>query len=169
MSYYKSLTNPNYLNNKININDALPVMKTNAERIGQLLLKMNEYEKQYYMYFLDGDNWKERETWKCNSAVWRFDFQCSYDMFCAVKYKDCIVQLADEIIIISPYDISKKIDAILKSKNFTMTKLVYQSASMNYRTVAVLSHMVREKKNIQKGTWYYISELEMEGYELGNK
>ncbi len=122
----------------------------------------------YYIYFLDGDNWGQLDIWKNNTFVWKYDFQTSYDFFCIPKYKDCIVQWSDEFIIISAVDIQKKLDQVIDSKPFTMTKLKYKSDYMTFQTVARLSNLVRNKKEILKGVWYQIENKELEVKDSGN-
>lgn len=160
--YYASITHPEFLDYKIRMVDALPVMKKNRHTLKTVLTCLNAVGKPYYLYFLDGDQWGMRDAWQTKTFVDRYDFQFSYDLFSCVKFKDCAAQWADEYILISPVKINHKIDQIIRSRNFTMTKLVHRSNSMSYETIVKLSHIVRAKKNIKRGIWYDITIEDME-------
>ncbi len=164
--FYSSITNPKYLQYELLPNDALPVIKTNADLIEQVLEYFNSLDKAYFVYFLDGDHWGQRNEWKNNGFVFRYDFQISNEFFQMVQYKDCIFKWADEFVIISPHDIRVDIDEILKKKDFTMTKLEHHSKIITFLTVAKLSRMVRKKKEIQRGIWYSITTEELETYKI---
>ncbi len=167
--YYETLTRPNYLKFKIRPEDALPVLKTNSDFMDNILECFNSKNKHYFLYFLDGDYWKEQDIWKNNRFIWKVDFQISYDFFEISPFKDGIAQWVDEFILVSPYDISDQIDKVLSSKNFTMTKLIYSSDQMSFKTIALLSRIVRKKKELARGIWYPITTYELEEFYNGNQ
>lgn len=160
--FYPSVTNPNYLQFELMPNDALPVLKTNSGVIEQVLEYFNSLNAEYYIYFLDGDGWGQRDIWKSNTFVDRYDFELSNEFFQLPFFKDCIFQWVDEFIIINPWDVSEAVDQVLYQKDYTMTKLRYCGRHMTFKTVAKLSHLVREKKNVQRGVWYLIQSEELE-------
>lgn len=160
-AYYESVTAPKYLDFKIALGDSIAVLKMNSDLIQEIMHRFNNQRNEYFLYFLDGDEWGKREAWLNNTSVRKFDFETAYDFFKLVQYKDCIAQWADEFIIISEEDIASQIDAVLATKPFTMTKLQYRSRVMSFSTVARMSVLVREYKKRCKGAWYHINAEEM--------
>ncbi len=53
-SYYHSLTKPPYLDEELNLNDAIPVMKKNTESLSKVLSIMNDRKKKNVLYLLFG-------------------------------------------------------------------------------------------------------------------
>lgn len=140
----------------------------NSELIQEILCIFNSQRREYFLYFLDGDEWGKRDTWLNNTSVRKFDFETAYEFFELVRYKDCVAQWADEFIIISEEDITSQIDAVLAKKPFTMTKLQYRAQEMSFSTVARMSVLVREYKKRCKGAWYQINKEEIEMVQNGN-
>ncbi len=163
--FYLSVTKPRYLQYELMPNDALPVLKTNVDLIEQVLEHFNSLDKKYFVYFLDGDSWGQRNEWKNNRFVDKYDFQLSNEFFRIPLYKDSIFLWTDEFIIINPCSITKDIDSVLMSKDFTMTKLIYCSEKIDFQTIAKLSYMVRIKKLINPGAWHLIDEKELLNFE----
>jgi len=158
---YKTLTNPKYLKRKVRVGDSIGILRTNNESVKEILMIFSNKGKSFYIHFLDGDNWKEREGWKNNKFIDRYDFETSFELFSISPYKDCVFQWADEYFLISPYDLTLKINQFLENKDFTMTRLVYKTIQADFNTIARLSHIVRDKKLIKRGCSYFIEPSEM--------
>lgn len=156
---YKTLIDVQHLTKTVRLNDSIAILRTNNNNIHDIFEILNSKNKYYYIHFLDGDKWKERDLWKENQFIDKYDFDTAYDLFRLSPYKDCVFQWMDEFIIVSPYDLTEKITELLEKKDFTMTRLVYKTINSDFSDVARLSNIVREKKELGRGKSYYIESL----------
>lgn len=162
---YNSTSERLYLTNIISESNITGILRTNNDHFESVAEFFNENSHEFYVYFLDGDNWGQRDIWKDNNIYTGYDVKTPFRLFENVKYKDAIFQWADEIFIISDIDIQDQIQVILEEVEVSMTGIKLVCNEVFFSDVAYLSREVREYKKVKKGCFYKIIKREDGKYD----
>jgi len=153
---YKTVLNPIHLSKPLSIRDACGILRTNSRYSNDVLEYFNSLNKPYFIHFLDGDDWGKRAALNRGNYIDKWDHKTSFDFFKISIYKDSVSQWVDEFIIISPEDLTEKIDEMLRTKDFTMTHLLTKVSKGTMSTISHLNKLMRKKKLIKKGVTYNV-------------
>jgi hypothetical protein len=99
------------------------VIRGNAHYLDELLRQFSLDNSTYYIHFLDGDNWGEREIW-LNGA--NQDSLLAIELFNIFENKDCVCGYADEFLLLDNVDRTLDIFNILEKKDFTLSTVVFK-------------------------------------------
>jgi hypothetical protein len=99
------------------------VIRGNAHYLDELLSTFSLENSTFYIHFLDGDNWGERDIWLKGANQ---DCSIAMEIFNKFENKDCVCGFADEFLLLDTTDRTQDIIDILKEKNFTMTTVIFK-------------------------------------------
>ncbi len=157
----KYLISREYISEKIEVYHSIAFLRSNNKYIKEVLKVFSDKSGEFYIYFLDGDRWKERPLWKLNEGLERYDYQFPYELMTLSEYCDCVFQWADEFILITSERKIQTLSKFLEGKDYTMTCLELKTSQAEYDIIAKLSHLVRRKKELGRGKFYIIEHKEL--------